>query len=164
MNEDVMEIIGLLIRMMLKDENHFIKEEEIIQNLLEEGYDIQDIDEAFELIYHGTEIIDEEKNKLDESNRDSFYNRVFSQSERMYLSFELQGLIKRMLFLNLLTPGESEEIIIRVIQDSYPGYLTTGQLWDILEEVIEDQGKLQIISSEIIEFRNMVTDDSKYIN
>lgn len=164
MNEDVMEIIGLLIRMMLRDENHFKKEEEIIQNLLEEGYDIQDIDEAFELIYHGTEIINEEKSKLDESNENSFYNRVFSQSERMYLSLELQGLIKKMLFLNVLTPGESEEIILRVIQDSYPGYLTPGQLWDILEEVIEDQGKLQIISSEILEFRDMITGDSKYIN
>ncbi|NLM96467.1 MAG: DUF494 family protein [Halanaerobiaceae bacterium] len=111
MNEDVIEIIGILIKKMIEDEEILLEEEVIIQELLELGYNIRDIDQAFELIYNGTEIIEAENIGFAESDQVPYYNRIFTIAEKLYLPLNIQGLIIKMIFSRLLSVNESEEII-----------------------------------------------------
>lgn len=163
-NDQVIQIIGLLIQKMLKNHEITLGEEEIIQELLEMGYDIQAIDEAFELIYNSTDIIEAENINGTGFERVSSYNRVFTLAERLYLPLNIQGLFRKLIQLNLLTPREYEEIIIRTIQDSLIGLSSSRHLWSIIKEVIEDQQKLDMISLKINEFKNLIPSDFKYIN
>ncbi len=163
MNENVIEIISLLIKKML-NEDDIIIEEEVIEELLDLGYDIQDIDEAFELIYSGTDIIEAENFHVCDLKEKSFYNRIFTLSEKLYLPIEIQGLLLKLLSSNLLSFKECEEVIIRTIQNSFGGYTTPLHLWGILEEVIEKEEILEKLSISINEFKDMISGDFKYIN
>lgn len=164
MNENVIEIIGILIKRMIDDEEILLEEEVIIQELLELGYNIRDIDQAFELIYNGTEIIEAENVDFDELDQIPYYNRIFTFAEKMYLPLNIQGLIIKMMFSKLLSIKESEEIIVRAIQYSYTGLVSITELWDIVEEVVEDQQKLDLISNKIAEFNDIIPDDYRFIN
>ena len=163
-NDQVIQIIGLLIQRMLNNEEITLEEEVIIQELLEMGYDIHAIDQAFELIYNSTEIIEAENINGTSFERVSSYNRVFTVIERLYLPLDLQGLLRKLMQLNLLTPQEHEAIIIRTIQDSFAGLTSPRNLWTILKGVIADQQKIDIIAVKINEFKNLIPSDFKYIN
>jgi len=164
MNNSILEIISLLIQRMLADKEPVVDEEETIQELLELGYKIQDIDQAFELIYNTTDIIEAEKISIDSSQETTFYNRIFSVGERLFLPLKMQGLIRKLMNLNLLTPEENEQVIIMALQSSYNDSVATSDFWDILEEVILDENKLGLISAEIPELNNIITGNYKYIN
>lgn len=164
MNTNIIEIISLLIQKMLNNEDLIMEEEEVVQELLDLGYDIKDIDQAFELIYNTTDIIEAENIPLSDLEEATFYNRVFTIGEKLYLPVKLQGLIRRLLAMNLLTPKENEALIMKITQNSYYGSTATSDLWDILEEVVADQKKLELISAEIPEFKNIIPGDFKYIN
>src|SRR5690554_6167493 len=154
MNENVIEIVGILIKRMIDDEEILLEEEVIIQELLELGYNIRDIDQAFELIYNGTEIIESENVDFDELDQIPYYNRIFTFAEKLYLPLNIQGLLIKMMFSKLLSIKESEEIIVRTIQYSYTGIVSITEFWDIVEDVVEDQQKLDLISNKISEFND----------
>ena len=164
MNNKIIEIVSFLIQRMLNDEEILLEEEEIIQELLELGYNIQDIDEAFELIYNGTDIIEAENIQFEDLERIPYYNRIFTMAEKLYLPLRIQGLILRLMFSNLLTSKENEEIIIKAIKNSFAGYVSPSSLWSIIEDVVKDQRKLDLISDKITEFNDIIPDDYKYIN
>jgi uncharacterized protein Smg (DUF494 family) len=164
MNNSVVEIISLLIQRMLNDNEQVVDEEETVQELIELGYKIQDIDQAFELIYNTTDIIEAEKIPLENQQVVTPYNRIFSVGERLFLPLKMQGLIRKLMNLNLLTPEENEQVIMMALQTSYNGSVATSDFWDILEEVILDENKLGLISAEIPELNNIITGNYKYIN
>ncbi|MEJ6951503.1 DUF494 family protein [Natronospora cellulosivora (SeqCode)] len=163
MSDNIIEIVSFLIQKMLNDEYILLEEEKIIQELIELGYNIQDIDQAFELIYNGTEIIEAENinfNKLEKMP----YNRVLSKAERLYLPIDIQGLILKIIFSNILNNRENEEIIIKAIQNSYIGYFSKTKLWSIIEDVVRDQDKLNLITHEIPEFNEIISYENQYVN
>lgn len=118
---------------------------------------MNDIDKILELIFSTGDIIDDDIDNINE-----YYNRIFTRSEKIYLPVELQGLIQRM--LNILTPEESESLISRALQTSYSGKAGSKDIWDILNEVVDDQDRLELISQKIPEFNNFFADDYKFIN
>ncbi len=140
-------------------ENKEFIHQRIIQELLEKNFDREDIDRALELMFSGLDIIGE--NII---NSEGIYNRVFTSIEKVYLPVEMQGLIWRLNVLNILTHNESETLINRVIQNSSYGYSETSDIWDVLEEVVDDRIKLEIISQKIPEFKEYFRADSNFIN
>lgn len=164
MNNNVIEIVSFLIQRMLNEDEILLEEEELIQELLEFGYNIRDIDQAIELIYNGTDIIEAGNIQFEDFERKPFYNRIFTMAEKLYLPLNIQGLILKLMFSNLLTTKENEEIIIKSIQNSYSGYVSPFNLWNIVEDVVRDQSKLDIISDKITEFNDIIPDEYKYIN
>ncbi|MFP4660990.1 MAG: DUF494 family protein [Halanaerobiales bacterium] len=164
MNDNIIEIVSFLIQRMLNDEDILLEEEEIIEELLGLGYNIQDIDQAFELIYNGTDIIEAENIQFDDLEKIPYYNRIFTTAEKLYLPLDIQGLIIKIMFSKLLTTRENEEIIIKAIQNSYTGYVSPNNLWNIVEDVVKDQRKLDLISHQISEFNDIIPEDNKYIN
>lgn len=164
MNDNVIKIVSYLIQKMLNDEEILLEEEDMIQELLGLGYNIKDIDQAFELIYNDTEIIEEENIHFDGLDRIPHYNRVFTMAEKLYLPLNIQGLIIKLMFSKLLSIKENEEIIIRAIQSSYGDLVSPSNLWSIVEDVVQDQRKLDLISNKISEFNDIIPNDYKYIN
>ncbi|NLJ84608.1 MAG: DUF494 family protein [Halanaerobiaceae bacterium] len=163
MKNNIIEIVSLLIQRLLVD-GEVVMEEEIVMELLELGYEIKDIDEAFELIYNGTEIIEAENVRTDSSRAFEIYNRVFSEAEKLYLPLNIQGLLIKVIFSGVLSIEESEEIIKRLIQASYHEHISRLSLWDVIEEVVEDHSKLYLLLNEISEFKDIVPDAYRYLN
>jgi len=163
MKSNIIEIVTLLIQRLLVDGEVFM-EEEIVMELLELGYEIKDIDQAFELIYNGTEIIEAENPQPKQSRELGFYNRVFSNAEKMYLPLNIQGLLIKIVFSRILSVDEYEEIIKRLIQSSYHELISEQSLWDIIEDVVEDQYKLYLLLNEINEFQDIIPDANRYLN
>lgn len=163
MKNNIIEIVSLLIQRLLVD-GEVVMEEEIVMELLELGYEIKDIDEAFELIYNGTEIIEAENVRTDSSKAFEIYNRVFSEAEKLYLPLNIQGLLIKVIFSGVLSIEESEEIIKRLIQASYHEHISRSSLWDVIEEVVEDHSKLYLLLNEISEFKDIVPDAYRYLN
>lgn len=163
MSENIIEIVSLLIQKMLNDEQILLEEEKIIQELLDLGYNIQDIDQAFELIYNGTDIIEAENIRFDKLDKMPSYNRVFTEAEKLYLPIEIQGTILKIIFSNILNSKENEDIIIKAIQNSYVGNFPNNKLWKIIEEVVHDQNKLSLIIYTIPEFKDMTLKDNEYV-
>ncbi|MFI5360243.1 MAG: DUF494 family protein [Halanaerobiales bacterium] len=163
MKNNIIEIVSFLIQRLLVDGEVFM-EEEIVMELLELGYEIKDIDEAFELIYNGTEIIEAENVLPAKSREFELYNRVLSNAEKLYLPIDIQGLLIKVIFSGILSIDESEEIIKRLIQTSYHENLSNLSLWDIIEEVVVDQYKLYLLLNEISEFKDIVPDAYRYLN
>ncbi len=159
MNNSIIKIISILVQRMLQ-ENEVFEEEELVQDLINLGYNIEDIDQAFELIFSSKEIIEGDEITAVKNP----YNRVFTLAERIYLPIDLRGLIRRLIMLNVLSSGENELLITKIIQNIYNGSAKIEDLWLILEEIIEDNYKLELILKEIPEFKNHIHKDYKYIN
>ena len=163
MKSNIIEIVTLLIQRLLVDGEVFM-EEEIVMELLELGYEIKDIDQAFELIYNGTEIIEAENVLPAKSREFELYNRVLSNAEKLYLPIDIQGLLIKIVFSRILSVDEYEEIIKRLIQSSYHELISELSLWDIIEDVVEDQYKLYLLLNEINEFQDIIPDANRYLN
>lgn len=120
-------------------------------------HEMNDLNQILELIFSSGDIIDDDIDNINE-----YYNRVFTRSEKIYLPVKLQGLIQKL--LTFLTPGETESLISHALQTSYNGKADSRDIWQILNEVVENEDRLEVISQKIPEFNNCFTDDYKYIN
>ena len=161
MKNNMIEIINFIIKRMLKEE--VLDQEEVISELLNLGYDIENIDQAFAIILSDTEYeTDSDINYVNEDINE--YNRVFTISEKLYLPTKLQGLIYRLIVLNVLTPEKSEKLIYKTIKKVYQGSANTRDLWEVLSELVDDQNKLEVITNQIPEFNDYLQKDFKYIN
>jgi uncharacterized protein Smg (DUF494 family) len=163
MNTKVIEIISLLVQKMLEGDL-VLNEEQIVQELLEYGYETDDIEMAFELIFPGAEIIDEEDIFSSSYDKLSSYNRILTLAEKLYLPLNIEGLIRHLIFLNVLTPKQIETLILKAIQNSYIRKTGTKEIWNILEEILDDDSKLNMISQMIPAFKNIYQQNYKYIN
>lgn len=161
MNNSVIEIISIIIKRMLRDD--FIDQEEVINELVDQGYELDDIDNAFALILSEENIIEDEQGIVGEFSGDN-YNRIFTASEKMYLPMKFQGLIYRLIIKNVLSPAESEKLITRTIKKVYNGSVKVKDFWNVLKEVIDDDRRLELISKEIPEFNDFLEQNYKYVN
>jgi Smg protein len=162
MKNNVIEIISMIIKRMLKEE--VLDQEKVISELLNLGYNIEDIDQAFEIILSESDYYGEDENNKVLRVDNAKYNRVFTIAEKLYLPLKLQGLIYRLIVLNVLSPKKSEKLIYKTTQKVYKGSANTADLWDVLNEVVDDDSKLEIISEKIPEFNDYLQKEFKHIN
>ncbi len=160
MSENVVEIISIIIKKLLHEDKN-LKEEDIILKLVEEGYKLEDIDRAFSLLLSGGK--DRDNNVLYNKNKQQYF-RIFSRGEKMYLTQKLQGLIQKLLALNVLNAEESEDLIGQMIENVYRGAVKTSDLWETLNDIVDDRNKLQIITKHIPEFNEYIKQKFKYVN
>ena len=161
MNDNVIEIVSIIVKKMIKDE--YIDQEEIITELADQGYELEDIDDAFALILSEENVFEE---NILENNRNSdvIYNRIFTFSEKMYLPLKLQGLIYRLISNNILSPEESEKLINKTVKNVYSGSIKTKDLWNALKDIIDDEIRLETILKDIPEFNEFVKEKYKFVN
>ncbi len=163
MNNNTIEIINILIKKVLEDNKPIFNENDIIQELLSMGYKITDIDQAMEFIFNDQSEKKEIQNeKIQDSNS---YNRILTVSEKIYIPVKIQGLIRRLIYLNVLTANESETLIARTVQNySHHRSFKTDDIWELLEDIISDETILAIIAEKIPEFNNLFGKDFKHIS
>ena len=162
MREKVFDILSFLIEELLNSQDEVVDQDDLIKELIDMGYEIEDIDEAFQMIFEKPEII--ENADINGINEGKFLNRIFTIQEKMFLSKNHRGLIKRLLLMNVITIKETEEIVNKIIQNVYYNNNENFDFWDLIEDVVEDENRIKYISNHFKEFSNKISKDFKYIN
>lgn len=151
MNKKVIEILSKLIQKMLNDEDLWRKQEDIIIELEDQGHTIENISEAFEIIF--SEVISvEDRDFYIDYEMNSGYNRVFTKVEKFYFSNEIKAIIYKLNRLGILSADELEIIIFRMMQIASVDDLKAELVWDIINDVVDDSELMLTISTEINEF------------
>jgi len=162
MKEKIFDILNYLIEELLNSGDEVVDQKDLIDDLVDMGYDLDDIDEAFQLIFEKPEIIEGEN--LEAISKRKFLNRVFTVQEKMYLPKEYRGLIKRLLLMNVITIKETETVINKIIQNVYYNNSKDFDFWDLIQDVVEDEKRIEYISNHFREFSTKLSKDFKYIN
>ena len=151
MNKKVIKILSTLIKKMANGEDLWQKQEDITIELEDQGYTIENISEAFEIIF--SEIISvEDRDFYIDYEMDSGYNRVLTKVEKFYFSNEIKAIIYKLNRLGILPADELEIIIHRMMQLAAVDDLKAELVWDIIDEVVNDSELMITISAEINEF------------
>ncbi|GAB6098907.1 hypothetical protein JCM16358_07860 [Halanaerocella petrolearia] len=173
MNTSVFKIISHLVKRMLNSEQEAVDEEKLISTLQEEGYELNDINQAFEFIFSSSEIIDmPEKITEDDDNQDNETEsnrltsnenkqRILDFRERFKFNLNVQGIIIKLNYLNLITEEELETVIAKSVATHKPR-LDTLDFWEVLEGEIDDEFKLTALAEEIPEFRIINAGEREY--
>jgi len=151
MNKRVTEILSILLKKMLKEEKLWEKQEDIIIELEDQGYTIENISEAFDIIF--SEVISVEDNGFYmDYEMSTGYNRVFTSEENFYFSTQMKAIIYKLNSLKILKADEMEIIIFKMMQLASKDELQTDLVWDIINDVVDDPELLLTISIELNEF------------
>ena len=95
---------------------------------------------------------------------DTGYNRIFTLSEKFHLELETQGLLKKIIFLNILSPAQSEQLINSALQSTRGEKYDYFDIWNSLKDIVNEEQKLEEISQKVQEFNNIYYQDFKHIN
>lgn len=151
MNKNVIKILSILIQKMLNDEEVWENYDEIVKELEDDGYTIENISEAYDLVFSEIISVQDHEFYID-SEMKSGYNRAFTQVENFYFSSEIKTIIYKLNSLAVLKAEELEIIIFRMMQLAVYNELKKDLVWEIINDVIDDRDLLFMISSEINEF------------
>lgn len=162
MNSNIIEIVTILVQKLIHNEDVQGNEEEIIQGLLELGYDLNEIEIAFELIFSSTEII---------GVTESFENlqylphsvRILSRRERLSFSDQAQRALLEMIYQKLLSDEELEDIIQKA--SSVPAVEAgVKELWYLVKTSITDRLLLARIKRQIDAFKDLIDGENLYVH
>lgn len=162
MNSNVIEIVTILVQKLLHNEDLTANEEEIIQGLLDLGYNLKDIEIAFELIFSSAEIIGVSEN-YENHNYLPTSERVFTVRERFMFTDESQNCLYNLVKVHLITHDELEELIKR-------GYASQAQelgmkeLWFFLRSNVRDKLRLTVIKNLFPAFAEIKDDQNYWIH
>mgnify|MGYP005842199709 CR=1 FL=1 len=139
----IIEIINLLIKELLEDGKEVSSDQEIVEMLLNQGYDLEEINMAFVLIFSLEGKI--EKNPLDRDieNRDA--KRFLTYLEKYKLSLAAQGLLIRLVESNLISSHELERILNWVVKR--PEEVEVEELWKIIQKIVDDPVRFVLMTN-----------------
>jgi len=139
----IIEIISLLVKELLEDGKEVSSDQEIIEMLINQGYQLEEINMAFVLIFSLEGKI--EKNPLHKGveNRDA--KRFLTYLERFKLSLEAQGLIIRLVESDLITSYELERILNWVVKR--PEEVEVDELWKVIEKIVDDSTRFTLMTN-----------------
>lgn len=153
MNKNLVQILSILIQKLLKDEDLWSNQDEIIIDLEDQGYTVEDISEAFEIIF--TKVIDlEEKDFYIDTDMTSGYNRVFTDVEKFYFDNETKSIIYKLNKLGILKADTLEIIIHRLIKIAVLNDLEADLIWEVIDDEIDNEKTIVKIAAEIEEFED----------
>ncbi|KXS45252.1 MULTISPECIES: DUF494 family protein [unclassified Candidatus Frackibacter] len=160
MNENVIEIVSYLVKRIMHNEDIIENEKKLIQRLLNQGYEIDDIDMAFELIFTSDlPQNDNEEGRLEFNDA----HRVLDFKERFKLSLPVQGVLIRLSTLSLISDEELEKILEKTLHFREPE-IGLKNLWRVLQKVINNPARLSLIIENSPEFKSINEEHKRYIN
>jgi len=162
MNKEIIEIVNILIQKLLSEDDIKGNKENIIVNLENEGYTIEDINKAFQFIFDGNKSFEDTEFYVDkELASGPNYNRVLTKTEKMVFDDKMKSLIYKLNNLELLKSFELELLIEHMLHTSVFNELDTAVVWELLNEIVEDSGTITSISKNLDEFRGLDLDEEK---
>ncbi|MCC3143816.1 DUF494 domain-containing protein [Halanaerobium sp. Z-7514] len=151
MNKNVIEILTLLMQIFIDKIDLLSLKKDITESLEEQGYEREDINKAFEFMYKDPFNVSDKDFYTDQ--KESGYNRVFSKIEKMYFDDEVKTIIYQLNKLGILDTEELEIIIDQMLSMAFFNNLTLESIWELIDDVVDDDYQLYIIS-ESIDFFN----------
>jgi Smg protein len=151
MNKKVIEILSILLHKMLNNEDLWKKQEDIVIELENKGYTIENISEAMDIMFSEIISVGDQDYYMDYEMH-SGYNRVFTKVENFYFTNEIKSIIYKLNAMGILTADELEVIIYRMFQLASVNNLESDLIWEIISEVVDDSELLLTISAEFNEF------------
>ncbi len=158
MNKNVIEILNILIKKLLNEDDIESNKRNITIKLENRGYSIQDINKAFKFLLQDDdnfENIDEREFYIDRNIQSgSDYNRVFTKTENMVFDKQIKNLIYKIKNLEVLKTYELELIIEHMLHMAVYGDLEVDLVWEIITDVVKNNEAVLLISEEISEFND----------
>jgi len=107
----LIEMVGLYLRRGMEAEDWDQAEEEIIESMLFQGYDLNEINMAISVAHRLREQIERQE------TAPSAYrsNRVFENLEQLRLTSEARGYLLRLVHSGAITPVQREEIVEKTL-------------------------------------------------
>jgi Smg protein len=102
-----------IIAQYVFEKRDLLSDGNIIQELLDTGFDLEEINAAFHWIENISIENGKQEEEYSEPGEDS--TRIFTAEEKRALSLEAQGLLLKMRAMGMLTGDEMEEIISQAI-------------------------------------------------
>ena len=112
MRDRVLAIVNIIAQYVF-EKRDLLSDANIIQELLDTGFDLEEINAAFHWIENLS--VDNVKHNDEESETREGSTRVFTPEEKRTLSVEAQGLLMKMRAMGMLSCDEMEEIIGQVM-------------------------------------------------
>ncbi len=161
MNNNVAQILNILME-KISDEEISVKKEELIQYLLDEGYPLEDIDTAFQLIF-----AQQQQNVIDLTplagvELSTSRLRLLTADEKMQLTREAVGVLLQVQTSGLLDLQKWEYLLLTLFNDQEPP-IDSSVLWQGLQKVLPEED-LAMLARLIPEFKPFMREAKFYIN
>ncbi|MBM7555328.1 DUF494 family protein [Halanaerobacter jeridensis] len=167
MKENIFEIISQLVKRLLYEGEEIEDSEKLINSLKEDGYNIDEINQAFEFIFASEKETEGEEDKAelqkDSWDENQISQRVFNIKERVNFNIEVQGGLLQLGALDDLQEEELEEVITKLLM-RYRSSAQVSDLWQTVEEVVDDDLKLLSISKKIPQFKGLNQVEIKHLH
>ncbi len=115
MRERVLAIVNLIAKYVLGANGAAISEQELVDELMSEGFDAQEINDAFS--WMESTALDQTQQQHDEVNisTSSSTMRMFTPEECRLIDTEARGLLVRLRAMGLINDDIEEELIDRIV-------------------------------------------------
>ncbi|MGM9571539.1 MAG: DUF494 family protein [bacterium] len=142
----IVEIINFLVKELLENDNAVVDEESIVQSLMQLGYQIEEINMAFVLIFSLEGRI--EKQCLGRTISHPKSIRVLNVIERSKLTLDAQGLLINLRQENMITEDELERVLDVVIHQ--PEEVNQKRVWEIIEQIVADNKRYVLMTNHAL--------------
>jgi len=163
LDNTIREIIDVLTKKVSGTGEIVLEEDKIIEDLMDIGFAKTDILKAMELFFTESIIKPLSLGDIKPKYR-PLYNRSFTLTEKVYLSAEAQKFLKKIVYSRLLTPEQNENLISRAVRNMYQDSLDLSLLWEIIEDIVEEETILNQICQAVPEFTDFFKEESQFIN
>jgi Smg protein len=168
MNTNVFKIISQLVKKLLHEDKPLEDEQELINSLQEEGYELTDISQAFEFVFESSDEVELQEadqegdfSNLLSSPEEKINNRVLTPQEKANLNLNVQGIVVKLIEQNLISEAELEETINQAL-NRHNVKLDTADYWQVLSDVVIDELRLALIEAKIPEFKVINAGSKEY--
>lgn len=148
LQERIKDILTYLVKKMLFHPDKLITEDTIVEELLEKGFDIEEIEEALDMLSE-IETIEAHFSDLPASSESI---RVLDDYERHRLDLEAQGVIATIAYYSIMTPQQLDELIDRAMSLSARSIGKDEIIGQAVAMISEEQGILS--ASYLLSFLN----------
>jgi uncharacterized protein Smg (DUF494 family) len=142
--ERIMQIINHVMKEILRHDSNVCSKHSLTQDLLQLGYDIDDIDTAFKSLYVAPLFLSEEIGREPEIHHIQRGHRILGPGEQKKLSLAFQSEIFRLINCSILNAEEIEQILFEAMSMEMPE-VGLKELEFILQRVIKDEERLLLI-------------------
>lgn len=144
MQERIYEILTFLLKRILSKENQTMNHKLITHDLLDKGFEIGEIQEAFEILASTKHLDIEEENLPCESFR------MFNDYEKFRFSIDAQGALILLEQFGIVTPYQLEEIIDTALSINLPE-ITKREVAFVAMQVIAESAGI-IVAKDVWNF------------
>jgi uncharacterized protein Smg (DUF494 family) len=142
--ERIIQIISHVMKEILRHDNNVCSKQSLTRDLLQLGYDIDDIDTAFQSLYAVPLFLSEGVGRESEVHQCQRGHRILGPAEQKKLSLAFQGEILRLMNCSILSTDEIEQILMEAMRLEM-AEVGLKELEYILQRVIKDEERLLLI-------------------